>query len=145
MNHAHVIRKLIERTRSDFVSYFEGTPQQTDAKRIIAAAVEGATSLPDERELLESILPDTEDDARLVASYALNTGVMVLSLIDYERTRDEAHYRDAVTVFFDTIDFRVHEELENAGIRAPTEQQIASHPLMASERRWFADTESAAF
>ncbi len=141
---ASIIRKLIERTASDFLSYFEGTPLKSDAERIIAAALGGLSLLPQERDLLERMLPDTENDGRCEASFALNTGAMVLSLIDYVDTRDEAHYQDAVTLFFDTVDFKVLEELENAGIATPSEQQIATHPLFVQERRWFTSVESAA-
>ncbi len=144
MDRASIIRKLIERIASDFLSYFKGTPLESDAERIIAAAVGGLSSLSQDRDLLEWMLPDTENDGRFEASFALNAGSMVLSLIDYVNTRDEAHYRDAVTFFFDTIDFKIHEELENAGIATPLEQQIASHPLFVQERRWFASVESAA-
>ena len=90
------------------------------------------------------MLPDTEDDGRFEASFALNTGAMVLSLLNYVDSGDEAHYRDAVSLFFDTVDFKVHEELGKAGIVTPSEQQIASHPLLVQERRWFASIESAA-
>lgn len=144
MDRANIIRKLIGRTASDFLSYFEGTPRKSDAERIIAAAVGGLSSLAQERDLLECMLPDTENDGRCEASYALNTGAMVLSLIDYVHTRDEAHYREAVTLFFDTVDFKVHEELENAGIVTPSEQQIVTHPLFVQERLWFTSVESAA-
>ncbi len=83
------------------------------------------------------MLPDTEDDGRVTASYALNTGAMVLSLIDYINTRDEQHYRDAVTLFFDSVDFKVHEQLESIGVTAPTDEQVDAHPLLSEERRWF--------
>lgn len=144
MDRVGIICKLIERTASDFVLYFEGMPQKSEAERIIAAAVHGLPSLSHDRDLLELMLPDTENDGRPEASYALNTGAMVLSLIAYIQTGGEAHYRDAVTLFFDSVDLRVHEELENGGINTPSEQQIASHPLLAQERRWFASVESAA-
>ena len=61
----------------------------------------------------------------------------MLSLIDYINTQDEQHYRDAVTLFFDTVDFKVHEQLEAAGITARTEEQVTTHPLLNEERRWF--------
>ena len=144
MDRVSIIRKLIERTASDFLSYFDGTPLRSDAERIIAMAVGGLSLQPEDRDLLEWMLPDTEDDGRFEASFALNTGAMVLSLLNYVDSGDEAHYRDAVSLFFDTVDFKVHEELEKAGIDTPTEQQIASHPLLVQERRWFASIESAA-
>ncbi len=142
MDRATTIRRLIERTAVDFVSYFEGTPHEDAAERSIAAAVAGLVMLPDDRALLQAILPDTEDDGRWEASYALNTGAMMLSLIDYLNTRDEQHYRDAVTLFFDTVDFEIHEVFEQAGVTTPTDEQIAAHPLLAREQRWFASLQS---
>jgi hypothetical protein len=144
MDHAAVVRKLIERTARDFSSYFEGTPQAAAAERIMSSVVTGARFRSEDRELVESMLPDTEDDGRWEASYALNTGAMVLSLIDFLQTRDEEHYRDAVTLFFDTVDFKVHQELESRGVTAPSEDEIATHPLFVEERAWFAGVESGA-
>lgn len=144
MDHAAIIRKLIERTAPDFVSYFEGTQLSAAAERIIKAALSDSSFLSGDRELVERMLPDTEDDGRWEAAYALNTGAMVLSLMDYLRTRDEDHYRDAVTLFFDTVDFKVHEELESRGVATPSEQEIAAHPLFVGERAWFGSVEAGA-
>ena len=143
MDHAAVIRKLIERTASDFVSYFQGTPSSAAAERVIKAALTDARSLSGDRQLVESMLPDTEDDGRWESSYALNTGAMVLSLVDYLQTRDEDHYRDAVALFFDSVDFKVHQELESRGVTTPSEEEIAAH-LFVEERAWFASIEAGA-
>lgn len=144
MDHATVLRELIARTAADFVSYFEDPKLSVAADQIIQAALAGSPSLPGDREMVESMLPDTEDDGRWEASYALNTGAMVLSLIGYLQTRDEKHYRDAVTLFFDTVDFKVHQELESRGITTPSEEEIAAHPLFVEERAWFTSVEAGA-
>jgi hypothetical protein len=144
MDRATIIRRLIERTAADFVSYFVDTPHEGGAARVIAAAIAGPPTLFADREIVEALLPDTEEDGRWEASYALNTGAMVLSLIDYVQTNDEQHYRDAVTLFFDTVDFKVHQQLEQGGIDTPRPEQIATHPLLTQERRWFESLESAA-
>jgi hypothetical protein len=142
MDHAAIIRKLIERTALDFLSYFEDPQSSAAAERIIKAALAESPSLSGEREVLDSMLPDTEDDGRWEASYALNTGGMVLSLIDYLETGDEDHYRDAVTLFFDTVDFKVQQELESRGVTAPSEEEIDAHPLFVEARAWFANVEA---
>lgn len=144
MDHAAVIQKLIERTAADFVSYFDGTRSSAAAERIIQAALTDAPSLSDDCELVESMLPDTEDDGRWEASYALNTGAMVLSLMDYLQTRDENHYREAVTLFFDSVDFKVHQQLESRGVTTASEEQVAAHPLFVEEHEWFARIEASA-
>jgi hypothetical protein len=90
-----------------------------------------------DRQLLEAMLPDSEDDGSWEASYALNTGAMVLALIDYSSSGYQQHYREAVTLFFDTVDFKVHQELESRGMTSPTEQEVAAHPVMVRERAWF--------
>jgi len=144
MDHATIIQKLIERTANDFVTYFENTDAFTAADRIIATALTDPLSLQQDRDVVESMLPDTEDDGRWEASYALNTGAMVLALTDYLKTRDEERYRDAVTLFFDTVDFKVHQDLESRGITTPTEDEIATHPRSSEERSWFATLEASA-
>ena len=136
MDHVLVIQKLIERTASDFVSYFRGT-EHVAAERIIKVALTQPLSLPADRELVESMLPDTEDDGRWEASYALNTGGMVLAFTDYLLTRDEHHYRDAVTLFFDTVDFKVRQELESRNVMTPADEEIAAHPRFVEARAWF--------
>jgi hypothetical protein len=143
MDRASIIRELIRRNATDFVSYFESTPQEHEAERIIAASIDGSSALSADRAVVEAMLPDTEDDGRPEASYALNTGAMVLSLIDYLKTGDDQHYHDAVTLFFDTVDLRIHEQLERAGIPLPTDEQVVRHPLQTQERRWFQSLEFA--
>lgn len=143
MDRMSIIRSLIARTAADFLSYFAQTPRAGDAQRVIAAAVAGSSAPFDDREVIEAMLPDMEEDGRWEASYALNTGAMVLSLIDYVQTEVEQYYRDAVALFFDTVDFKVHEKLEQAGVETPSDEQIASHPLLTQEQRWFKSLESA--
>ena len=65
----------------------------------------------------------------------------MLGLIDYLKTGDEKHYEEAVTLFFDTVDFKVHQDFELRGVTSPTEQEIAAHPLMLRERAWFESME----
>lgn len=86
---------------------------------------------------LNQMLPDTEDDGRWQASYALNTGCMMLNLVDLMKGGSTHAYDEPVTLFFDTIDFKVQEALEKVGIEQPSEEQIASHDLMLGERQWF--------
>jgi hypothetical protein len=137
MHHVSVIQKLIEHTARDFTSYFAGTDLSTDASRIIHVALTDPRFLMADRQLLEWMILDTEDDGRWEASYALNTGAMMLGLIDYLKNGDENHYHEAVTLFFDTVDFKVHQDLESRGVTSPNEQEIAVHPLMVQERAWF--------
>lgn len=92
---------------------------------------------------IDKMLPNIDDDGRWEASYALNTGAMMLSLIELMRSENKASYKDAVTLFFDTVDFKVQQSLEASGIKKATEEQIAGHDLMIREREWFASITAA--
>lgn len=136
---AEIVRLLIEHTQQDFVSYYASTTVSALAKRIIELALCLDPALVDHERELDKMLPDTEDDRRWEASYAINTGGMMLSLIEIMRTDNQQSFKDAVTLFFDTVDFKVQQALEASGICRPTESQIASHELMAGERAWFSE------
>jgi len=91
---------------------------------------------------LEQLLPDTEDDGSWEASYALNTGCMILNLIEAMKGEASRSYNEAVTLFFDSVDFKVQQSLEQSGIEHPTEAQIANHEYMQMERQWFSILEA---
>jgi hypothetical protein len=137
MDRVQIIRELIRRTRADFDSYFTGTPLETRAHMITELAILGKAELAKYHQELSEMIPDTESDGSWRCSYALNTGVMIESLLDYQATADNEHYDAAVEVFFDSVDFKVQEDLEKKGIARSTEGQIAAHPLMLAEREWF--------
>ena len=137
MEHAAIIREMIRHTRQDFLAYFEGTRLSQSAAAIIALAISGDSRLASIRGELETIIPDTNEDGNWQCSYALNTGVMILSLIDFQMTENRKHYENAVEMFFDTIDFKVQEALEKKGNLRPAEDQIRSHPLYIREKAWF--------
>lgn len=132
-----VIRCLIERTQDDFTSYHEQTIHEKIAGQIASYALSLNPMLASLEEPLGQMLPDTEDDGRWQASYALNTGSMILSLIDAMRGNVSAAYEESVILFFDTVDFKVQEMLDEGGIAEPSEEQIANHQLMQRERLWF--------
>ncbi|MNZ50335.1 hypothetical protein D3C78_681210 [compost metagenome] len=134
---AGVIRALIRRTQHDFLSYFEGTSFSERAAQIVMLAVSGYPGLASLRDELTSLVPDTETDGSWECSYALNAGAIMLSLIDYQIDGDEGHYEEAVTLFFDTIDFKVQQDLEREGIFYPTQEQISSHEYFVREKSWF--------
>lgn len=133
-----LIRELIKRTRQDFESYFLGKVLESRACEIVAMALAGNKDIVDVKEELESMIPDTNDDGSWECSYALNTGMMILNLIDYLLTEDEAYYDDAVAVFFDSIDFKVQQDFERQGIGSPSEEQISDHAFYKTEKQWFA-------
>jgi hypothetical protein len=135
---AEVIRRLIERTQQDFVSYYAATPRKERAEHLMSYALTlDVTLIGLEREL-DQMLPDTEDDGSVEASCALNTGCMMLSLIEVMKGDTLRGYDEAVSLFFDSMDFKIQQSLAESGIERPTEPQIASHELMLQERQWFA-------
>lgn len=134
-----VIRRLIERTQEDFTSYYEQTSHEKVARQIAAYALNLDHALVNLEEPLGQMLPDTEDDGRWQASYALNTGGMILSLINAMKGNVSAAYKESVMLFFDTVDFKVQEALDEVGIEDPSEEQIANHQLMQRDRLWFSN------
>ncbi len=137
MDKVRVIRELIKRKRDDFDSYFIGTPLADRAQMMTELAVSGDVSLRQHIEELNQMIPDTENDGSWKCSYALNTGVMIESLIAFKETGKDEYYDSAIISFFDSVDFKVQEELEKTGVAHATEDQIASHPIMLAERAWF--------
>lgn len=137
MNRATVIRELISRTKKDSVSYFRNAPVAKQADQVVEWVLSGDSRLASIRNEVEAMIPDTDEDGSWECSYALNTGVMILSLIDYEATEADDHYIEAVTKFFDTVDFKVQQELESQGIAHPNKSQIANHPVFLREHEWF--------
>jgi len=139
MNKTQIIRELIRRTRDDFDSYFAGTQIANRARFITELAILGDPDIVQYADELERMIPNTETDGSLACSYALNTGIMIESLLAFMETGQKEHYECAVEVFFDSVDFKVQEALEEAGIAHATERQISSHPLMVNERAWFSN------
>lgn len=137
MNKTQIIRELIRRTREDFDSYFSGTPLEDRACLFTELAISGDPTLEQYVGELNEMIPDTEVDGSIQCSYALNTGIMIESLIYFTKTENKEHYESAVEVFFDSVDFKVQDLLERSGITRATENQIATHPLMLEERAWF--------
>ncbi|MGE0388191.1 MAG: hypothetical protein AB7Q97_25995 [Gammaproteobacteria bacterium] len=131
------IRALIARTREDFSGYFRSGPLESRARLLVQWAADGDPRLDAARGEIDAMLPDTAQDGRWEASYALNTGGMILNLIDLRASGDERHCREAVTLFFDSVDFKVQRQLESAGVHDPSQSRIASHPLYVRERHWF--------
>ncbi len=138
-NKDRIIRELIKRTRQDFENYYLGKTLESRAGEIVAMALAGNKDICDMKEELESMIPDTNDDGSWECSYALNTGVMILNLIDYLLTEDDAYYDDAVLVFFDSVDFKVQQDFERQGIGRPSEEQILDHEFYQAEKHWFAE------
>lgn len=137
MGHAQIICEMIQHTKHDFISYFRGTHLSQKAEFITELALSGDDTLASMRSELESIIPDTKTDGSWECSYSLNTGSMILNLIDYQYTENEKHYDDAVTVFFDAVDFKVQQDLERQGISRPTEAQTRNHEVFVLEKAWF--------
>jgi len=144
MTKAAILQALIQRTRDDLVFYFQDAACAARAQELIAWSLSGDQRLAAARDELEAMLPNTEEDGSWESSYALNTGAMILCLIDYQSTQDERHYTEAITLFFDTIDFKVQQLLERQHVYQPAEQQIQSHPFYVAEREWFDNLDSHA-
>lgn len=138
MTKVGVICALVERTKDDFLSYYTDSERAERAAQILSWALSQDSRILSCEKELDSILPDTDEDGTWSASYALNTGVMLLCLISAMRGNPQDSYDEAAQAFFDTVDFKVQELLEQGGVSAPSEAQIAQHPLMRREKTWFA-------
>ncbi len=137
MGKKDIVQRLIEHTKNDYLSYFSSSSESSISESVVNQALSQQGLSVEMRSKIESMLPDTEDDGSWECSYALNTGIMLLCLIDYDQTGDEKYYKDAVEMFFDTVDFKVQQELETKGILNPTEDQILNHSLYLKEQEWF--------
>lgn len=140
----HIVQALIARTREDFSGYYRGDPRESRAQLLVQWAVDADPRLDPARAEIDAMLPDTEQDGRWEASYALNTGCMMLCLIDFRASGEPHHCQEAVRLFFDTVDFKVQQRLEGEGVVQPSELQITSHPVYAQERQWFERLATAA-
>jgi hypothetical protein len=127
---------LVERTREDFTSYFHGTETEELARSLIHAVLADPEKALREKQQIELLLPDTEDDGSLEASYALNAGAIVTLLVNFATTGAAACADNAISLLLDSADFRAQEALEAAGIAEPTEEQIRQHPIFAREQEW---------
>ena len=137
---AQIIRALIEQTQSDFVSFYAGTAKAERANELMSWALAADRRLLSCVNDVEAMLPNTEgDDGSGATSYALNAGVMMLCLIDAMSGQADSSYDEAVTAFFDTVDFRACRALEAELNRLPTEEEIASHPFSQQACAWFAE------
>lgn len=57
----------------------------------------------------------------------------MLCLVDIAAGSESA-YEQAVTLFFDTVDFKVLQVLDVAGMSVPDEQQTAGHAFVNREK-----------
>jgi len=137
MNKIQAIREIIRQTRKDFENYFRGTDSEEKAKKLIEIALNDTDEIKTFRNEIDSMIPDTEDDGSWECSYALNTGLILLNLIDYLKEPSEKLYDETVSVFFDTVDFKTQQYLEKDGIRHASEEQILNHDFYKGEKKWF--------
>jgi hypothetical protein len=136
MNTRELLIALVERTRADFTCYFAGTPTEEIACGLIDAVLENPENSRREKQQIEFLLPDTEDDGSLEASYALDAGVIATLLVDFATTGSERSAEEAASLLLDSADFRARDALEAEGISDPTEDQIRRHPIFAREKDW---------
>jgi hypothetical protein len=139
MKKEQIITALIQRTREDWVSYFSNSPIAEKAEWIVDLAISGDSRILEKKSELKGMIPDTENDGSWKCSYALNTGVMIESLIEYREDSSCEHFETAVSMFFDSVDFKVQQDLEREGTLNPTEEEITTHPLYVREKLWFDD------
>jgi|SRR3989339_131154 len=137
MNYLKIIKEIIKHTKHDFISYFKNETLRRKAEKFIELAITGDDDLLLYKNEIELMTPDTNDDGSLECSYALNTSVLLLNLIDFIKTKDVKFYNESVVSFFDTVDFKTQNELEKAGNSRPTEKQISSHDYYIKEKKWF--------
>jgi hypothetical protein len=106
----------------------------TTAPKIIETALRDEEKLVEYRSILEDILPDTNDEGSWECSYALNAGSIILSFCNYLETCDITNIKEAITLYFDTVDFKVQQELEKKGNSRPTEREIANNILYITKK-----------
>jgi hypothetical protein len=131
-----ILLALVDRKRDDFTSYFVGTSNAEAVAKLVDAVLSDPKKATAERQRIEVLIPNTEDDGSLEASYALNAGVIVTLFADFALTGSETCVEDAKTLFLDSADFRAQEALRVSGVHEPTEDQIREHPIFVRERQW---------
>ena len=136
MESRQLLLALVERTRRDFVSYFADTPNAEVAEQLIDTVLANPKGALRERQQLEFLIPDTEDDGSLEASYALNAGVIVTLFVDFAITGSQTCVDEAATLLLDTAYFKAGAALEASGVPEPTDVQMKEHLIFVREKQW---------
>jgi hypothetical protein len=76
------------------------------------------------------ITPDTDDFGEYIGSYALNASLVVQETLQFILDSRVSHIIDSGALYLDTIDFRIHEEVNIPGY------DTTDHPLMAQARHF---------
>lgn len=81
--------------------------------------------------LVDKIIPDTEDFSDWEVSYALNASVSVIELLSYIKDKDYNHIKTISTLMTDNIDFKI--QMENSNI---SDKEIDNHPMLIEEFKY---------
>jgi uncharacterized protein len=79
-------------------------------------------------DLVDKIIPDTEDFSCIEVSYALNASASVLELLSYLKDKNHNHIIAISSLMFDNVDFKIRDN--NDGI---TNKEVEKHPLIVKE------------
>ena len=81
--------------------------------------------------MVDKVIPDTEDFSDWEVSFALNASVSVLELLSYIKDKDYKHIMTISTLMTDNIDFKLHMKNDNI-----SDKEIDNHPMMIDEFKY---------
>lgn len=81
--------------------------------------------------MVDKVIPDTEDFSDWEVSYALNASVSVLELLSYIKDKDYNHIMTISTLMTDNIDFKI--QMKNSNI---SDKEIDNHPMLIDEIKY---------
>ena len=84
-------------------------------------------------DVLDLLIPDTEDFGTFHGSFALNAGLSHLGLINQVNSTDSSPTIDALLMCYSTIDFCVQQALDPECSRSVPLSDIDAHPMMIQE------------
>jgi uncharacterized protein YjaG (DUF416 family) len=81
--------------------------------------------------MVDKVIPDTEDFSDWNVSFALNASVSVLELLSYIKDKDYKHIMTISTLMTDNIDFKL--QMKNNNI---SDKEIDNHPMLIDEFKY---------
>jgi uncharacterized protein YjaG (DUF416 family) len=129
--------EISKRLYSDYAAFsLKHSWGDTDLLLDAINACESLESIPDLevildlRRRIDVIIPDTEEFGDHNGSYAFNASAAVACLLQYVLDKDATNIRDAATLYYDNIDFKLQE----SGVS--NEVALANHPRKQGTRRF---------
>jgi uncharacterized protein YjaG (DUF416 family) len=81
--------------------------------------------------MVDKVIPDTEDFSDWEVSFALNASVSVLELLSYIKDKNYNHIMTISTLMTDNIDFKI--QMKNSNI---SDKEIDNHPMLIDEIKY---------